>query len=556
MTGNGASGTLRVVPLGGLGEIGLNCLVLEYERAAIAIDCGLMFPEPHMLGVDIVIPDFRYLRSLGDSLLGFVLTHGHEDHIGALPFVLREVEVPVFAPPMAAGLVREKLLEHELSGRCRLVEFRPGQPWDLGPFRIDPVHVTHSTVDSVALAVRTPLGVVLHTGDFKLDYTPVDGRPPDLHRLAEYGAEGVLLLLSDSTNVEREGYTPTERAVHAGLDRIFRETTGKVFFSTFSSHIHRLRQAIELSGAYGRRIAVVGRALQESLRIAAELGHLPLAPGAFVDLETAATMEPGRLTILASGSQGEALSALARIAMDDHRLVKMLPGDAVVLSARVIPGNERLVANMVNHMCRRGATIHTERTAPVHVSGHASQEELKTMIRLLRPKYFVPLHGEYRHLVRHGALAREMGLPPENTFVIENGQVLEIRADGAELRDPVPAGRVFVDGKGIGDVGDIVLRDRRHLSRDGIVLAVLAIDQHTGEILSGPELVTRGFVAEENQGVLEEAKALLLEHLRNSGAETRTDSFEMSEEVRKLLRRHFAKTLDRRPVILPLILEM
>ncbi len=553
---SGDGGPLRIIPLGGLGEIGLNCLVLEYGRAAVAVDCGLMFPETHMFGVDLVIPDVSYLRGLGDRLLAILISHGHEDHIGAVPFVLRDLDVPVFAPPMAAGLIREKLREHELEGRRSVYVLEVGRPFQLGPLGIEPIAVTHSIVDSYAFAFTTPLGVVLHSGDFKIDHTPVDGRPTDLQRLGELGARGVLLLLSDSTNAEVEGFTPTERAVFPALEKIFRDTEGKVFFSTFSSHIHRMLQVIELSRAHGRQVAVVGRSVETSLRIAGELGHLPIAPE-FLDPAAVDRIPAREVTVLTSGSQGEPLSALARIAMDDHREIHMRPGDAVILSSRFIPGNEKVISNMINHMCRRGARVYHQNIAPVHVSGHASQEELKLLLRLTRPRYFVPIHGEYRHLARHRALACEVGIRPENAFAIENGQVLEVGADGARIAEPVPAGRVFVDGKGVGDVEDVILRDRRHLSRDGLVLAVLGINQQTGEIVSGPDLVSRGFaVEEETQAYFEQARALVLERLAQITPESRADQFEVKEEVRKVLKRYFAKTLARRPVILPFVVEM
>ena len=547
---------IRVIPLGGLGEIGLNCLVLEYGRAAILIDCGLMFPEHYMLGVDLVIPDVTYLRELRDRLLGIVITHGHEDHIGALPYVLREVDVPVYAPPMAHGLVREKLKEHRLLDMARLQVFRPGEAWDLGPFHIDPIHMTHSIVDAVALAVGTPAGTVLHTGDFKLDQTPIDGRASDIARLAEYGAKGVLLLLSDSTNVEHGGHTASECSVRGGLDLAFRESQAKVFFSTFSSHIHRIRQVLELSQMHGRKVAIVGRSFQNTIRIGTELGHLPLIPGLFVEQEDIAAMAPEKITVLTSGSQGEAMSALTRISMDDHK-VKMLPGDSVILSSRFIPGNERIIMGVVNHMVRRGARVYHHESTPVHVSGHASQEELKWMLRLTRPRYFVPVHGEYRHLVRHRALACEVGIDPDNTYVVENGNVFEIGTDRAGVVGEVSAGRVLVDGKGVGDVADIVLRDRRHLAQDGVVLAILGISQKTGEVISGPDLIGRGLANEEEmQGHFEQARSLVLECLQGLAAESRTDSHEVQEEVRKTLKRYFSKTLERRPVILPFVMEM
>jgi ribonuclease J len=533
-------------------------MVVEYGNAAFAIDCGVMFPETHMLGIDLVIPDLSYIQQLGERFLGFVMTHGHEDHIGALPYALRDLNVPVFAPPMAAGLVGEKLKEHELADRVRLNVLKPRQPWQLGPFQIEAIHVTHSIVDAVALAIRTPLGTILHTGDFKLDQTPLDDERTDLQRIGEYGAEGVLLLLSDSTNVEHEGVTPSERSVRGGIERIFRDTAGKIFFSTFSSHVHRLQQVLELAQVNGRRVAVIGRSLTASIQIATELGHLRYPPALIVDVGALATLPSDQAVVLTTGSQGEALSALVRIAMDDHGQVKMHPGDAVILSARIIPGNERTISNLINHMVRRGATVHHSHGAAVHVSGHASQEELKLMLALTRPRYFVPVHGEYRHLARHRALAQSMGLAPEDTFLLEDGNVLAIDPVGARMLDEsVSAGRVFVDGKGIGDISDIVLRDRRHLSQDGLVLAVLALDQHSGELINGPDFVTRGFIPEDSgHEYLEQAKTVVREALAQITPESRTDSLEVKEEVRKALKRYFARTLERRPVILPFIMEM
>ena len=557
MSGTNGSGLLRVIPLGGLGEIGLNCLVLEYGDWAIAIDCGLMFPELHMLGIDLVIPDLSYLQRLGDRFLGFVITHGHEDHVGALPYVLRDLPAPVYATPMAAGLLTEKLREHNLLDDTRLEVFRPRQPWEMGPFTIEAVHMTHSIVDAVALAIRTPAGTVIHSGDFKLDQTPIDGAASDLQRLAEYASDGVLLLLSDSTNSEREGYTPSERTVRGDLDRIFREAPGKIFFSTFSSHVHRLSQVLELSQRYERRVITVGRSMQNSIKIASQLGYLEYPLSLFADVSELRHLDPQRVTLLITGSQGEPLSALIRIAVGDHGQVRMEPDDAVVLSSRIIPGNERPISNMVNHIYRRGARVHHAANGHVHVSGHASQEELKLLLRLVRPRYFVPVHGEYRHLVRHRALAQSVGMAPESTFLLEDGHVLEIDASGARMAAAVHAGRVFVDGKGIGDVEDVVLRDRRHLSSDGLVLAILAIDQHSGEIIAGPDLLSRGFIIEENgQEYLDRAKDVVVQTLRNITAESRTDSMEVKEEVRKSLKRFFARTLERRPVIVPFIMEM
>lgn len=550
-------GVLRIIPLGGLGEIGLNCLVVEYGGYAFTIDCGLMFPESHMLGVDRVIPDPTYLRQFGDRFLGFVITHGHEDHIGALPYLLRDLQAPVYAPPMAAGLITERLREHNLLGRTQLEVVRPRRAWEMGPFTIEPVHMTHSIVDACGLIVRTPIGTIVHSGDFKLDETPIDDAPPDLQRLSEIAQEGVLLLLSDSTNVDRPGRTPSERVVRDGLDAVFRESPGKIFFSTFSSHVHRLRQAIELSQRYDRRIAIVGRSLHNSIRIATQLGYLEYPPALFADISEIPSIAPQRLTMLTTGSQGEPLSALIRIAEGDHPHVKMLPDDAVVLSARIIPGHEKPISNMINHIYRRGARTYQSGSSPIHTSGHASRDELESLIRLVRPRYFVPVHGEYRHLAQHRGLAQSTGMAPDDTFLIENGGVLEITPEGARQTDPVQAGRIYVDGKGVGDVERAVLRDRQHLSSDGVVLAVLAVDQHGGSIISGPDLISRGLILEEQgQVFLEEATSVVRARIDQLAPESRTDTLEVKEEMRRALKRFFAKKLDRRPLIIPFVVEM
>ncbi|MFN8641949.1 MAG: ribonuclease J [Candidatus Binatia bacterium] len=551
------SAALRVIPLGGLGEIGLNCLVLEYQGEAIAIDCGVMFPDPSLLGVDLVIPEFDYLRQLGDRFRGFVITHGHEDHIGALPYALRDLAVPVWATPMAAGLIGARLREHDLDGRVDLRTYRPRETWEAGPFAIDPIHVTHSIVDAVGLAITTPLGVVVHTGDFKIDYTPIDGRGPDIQTFAEYGARGVLLLLSDSTNVEHAGSTGSERGVRGGLESVFQGVDGRIFFSTFSSHIHRLQQVIDLSEATDRRVVIVGRSLVNSVRIATDLGYLRAPLGIYADVAELASLPPQRVTVLTSGSQGEPLSALTRISMGDHGGVKMEAGDAVVLSSRIIPGNERPISNMINHMYRRGAQVFTSRNADVHVSGHASRDELAMMLNLVRPRYFVPVHGEFRHLSEHVRLARSVGLAEDAVVLLEDGQVLAIDAHGPRRVDPVSAGRVLVDGKGIGDISDIVLRDRRHLSQDGLLLAVLALDQHTGELIAGPDFSARGSSPRAIQARLfDEARDVVIATLGDLAPESRTDTLEVKEEVRKALRRYLSRTLDRRPVVVPFVLEM
>jgi ribonuclease J len=561
----GAGDVLRVIPLGGLGEIGLNLLVLEYGDAAIAIDCGVMFPDEQMLGIDVAIPDLTYLRTLGPRFRGIFLTHGHEDHIGALPYVLAEWAVPVWGTPLTVGFVRERLRERGVRatigtyGGPRATGSRGEggtEPCVVGPFSVEPFAMTHSIPDSVGLAIRTPVGTVVHTGDFKIDQTPLDGRLPDLARLAELGEEGVLLLMSDSTNVEHEGVTASERTVGAYFEQIFRQATGRVVVTTFSSHIHRMQQAVDAAVRHGRKVALVGRSLLSHVAVARDLDLLSVPDGTLVDLATARDLPRERVALITAGSQAEAASALVRIAMDAHKQVSLEPGDTVVLSSRIIPGNERAIASLVNHLYRRGAIVHYGRTTPVHVSGHAAQEELKLVLNLVRPRYFVPVHGEYRHLVRHVRLAVEVGVPAAHCHLLEDGDVLELDQDGARRGDRVTAGRVFVDGKGMGDVADEVLRDRRHLSEDGLVLAVLAVHQQSGEIVGGPDLVSRGVLAEEaSPEVLEQAKNAVLEAVQAINPESRTDPAAVQEEVRRALRRYF-KRFDRRPVILPFVMEM
>jgi ribonuclease J len=554
-----SDGTLRIIPLGGLGEIGLNLMLIEYcpansdEVAAIAIDCGLMFPEQEMLGIDIVIPDFSYLREKR-HLKAVVFTHGHEDHIGALPHLLREFNVPVYGTPFTLGLLRDKLDEHGLLDETELHEFRPRQSWQIGPFTVEGIHVTHSIVDAVALAITTPLGTIIHTGDFKLDQTPIDGRRSDLTRLAEWGERGVLLLLSDSTNVERLGSTPSERAVTRPLEDLMAHTRGKVLVATFASHIHRIRQVIDLSLAQGRAVGVVGRSLLDNIEVARDTGHLKIPPDAFIDVTRVADRDPQTVTLLTTGSQGEPLSALSRVAAGDHPQIKLRPGDTVILSSRVIPGNERAIARLVDHLCRRGAEVYYEAIACVHVSGHASQEELQLMLNLVRPRFFVPIHGEYRYLVRHCELARGVGVDPTGVFLLEDGQVLEITSEGACVTAPVRAGRVFVDG--LGGIEEEVLRDRRHMAEDGLVVAILGIAQQTGELLGGPDLLSRGFLPANNGEGFAAAREAVCATLAELPSESRTDTGVVKEQVRQTLRRYFRRTFGRRPVVLPVVMEM
>ncbi len=554
---------LRLVPLGGLGEIGLNLMLLELHSsggplpdAALAIDCGVMFPTAETPGIDLVIPDLGYLRSLGSRLLGVALTHGHEDHIGALPFLLREQPMPVWGSAFTMGLVTNKLAEHGI-GDEQLHVFEPRSRFEVGPFGVEPLHMTHSIVDAAGFAVHTPLGTVVHTGDFKIDHTPVDGRTSDLDRLAELGGEGVLLLLSDSTNVGRPGTTPSERSVAPALEHVFMRSRGKVVAATFASHIHRLQQVIELSAKHERKVALLGRSLIENVRIARGLGKLAVPTEAIVSLDEIQKLPSEHVTLLTTGSQGEPRSALARLAAGDLADVAIEPGDSLVLSARVIPGNERAVTTLVNHAVRRGAEVFREEILDVHTSGHASQEELKLVLRLVRPKYFVPVHGEYRHLARHVRLAVETGVDAERCFLLEDGESLVIDGAGARRDEPVPHGRVFVDGKGVGDVQELVLRDRRHLAEDGLVLAVLGIDRASGDIVVGPDLVSRGFVLEgASQSLLDEARAAVVGAVGAIAAESRTETAEVQEVVRRTLKRFFSKRLDRRPMILPVVMEM
>ena len=547
---------LRIIPLGGLGEFGLNMMLLEYGDAAIAIDCGLMFPGADLLGIDLVIPDVSYLLEKKDSLKGIVLSHAHEDHVGALPYILNRLSVPIFGTRLTLGLLNNKLREHGLDTTADIREITAGKPWEIAPFQVEGIRVTHSLMDCLALAIETPVGTVIHTGDFKIDNTPMEGEMFDFQRFAAYGEKGVLLLLSDSTNVERSGYTPSEREVGRNLEQIFQESRGKILVSTFSSSIPRIQQVVDISESCGRRVVLSGRSMIRNSQVAAELGYLRLPRSFMTENEPWHELPAERLTFLTTGSQGEPLSVLHRVALDDHKSIKVDPGDTVILSSKFIPGNEKTISNLINHLYRRGAEVHYEKVSEIHVSGHASQEELKTMLQLTRPRYFVPIHGEYRHLVKHRKLAQEVGVPQDHCFVLEDGDVLEITATSAKKVQPIQAGRVFVDGKGVGDVGDVVIRDRRHLSEDGMVLAVMAIHQQSGEIVAGPDLISRGFMRdEEGEEVLGQARKVVLDILASLNRETRTDPAELQEEVRKALRRYFRKRFERHPVVLPYIIE-
>ncbi|MEK7803701.1 MAG: ribonuclease J [Deltaproteobacteria bacterium] len=556
-TGTTAQNTLRIIPLGGLGEIGLNMMVMEYADSIIVIDCGLMFPEDYMLGIDIVIPDITYLRKNKKKVKAFIITHGHEDHTGALPFVLREIKAPVYGTPLTIGLIKEKLEEFKLDRETEFKTVKPRDKVSVGPFEIEFIRVSHSIADGAGLAIKTPVGVVIHTGDFKLDQTPVDGEILDYARFSEYGENGVLLLLSDSTNVEKEGYTVSEKEVGVTFGEIFRKSSGRIIVAAFSSNIHRIQQVLDVADNFGRKVTLNGRSMVANVRIAQELGYLKVPDGLIVDLKEIDNLPPQRAVLLTTGSQGEPMSALTRMALDDHKQIRVRSGDTVILSSKFIPGHEKAISNMMNHLYRRGAEVIYEKVSEIHVSGHASQEELKLMLNMVKPRHFIPVHGEYRHLVKHSQLAEKVGVKKENIVLAEDGDVVEVTEGSISVRERVESGKVFVDGKGVGDVRDMVLKDRKHLSQDGLVIAILALNEKTGEIIYGPDIITRGVVFEEESAeLLENARNIVIEVLGNINVEAKTDWLEVKEELRRALRRYFNKTLERRPVILPLIVEI
>ncbi|MGB9146475.1 MAG: ribonuclease J [Acidobacteriaceae bacterium] len=552
-----ADAKLQIIPLGGLGEFGMNCLALRYKDDIVVIDAGLMFPESELLGVDIVVPDISYLVENRQHVRAIVLTHGHEDHIGGLPWILSELNVPVYGTEFTLAYVEGKLEEHALLDDTELIEINPGSRFTLGAFTIEPIRVTHSLVDCVALAIETPVGVVIHTGDFKIDLSPPDGKAFDLHRFAEYGQRGVLALLQDSTNVDRPGYTPSEWAVKPRLDEIFSRTRKKLFFSCFSSSIYRIRIAIELARQHGRKVAIVGRSMIESSEIAQDLGYLELAPGVIIHPGQIGDHAPEEIMVLISGTQGEPMSALSRAAVDNHKHARIAPGDTVILSSRIIPGNEKSIFRVIDHLCRRDAhVIYDDGSAGlIHVSGHASQEEQRLMINLLRPKFFIPIHGYYRHLKKHAEVAQRLGVV-DLAMVIENGEVLELDRDNARKNGKVTAGRVCIDSGSSADVvEDLVIRDRRHLSEDGIVLPILTINKLSGKVERQPELVSRGFVGGEPD-LMEGARQVVTQTLENSSDEEKADYGVIKEKIRIDLKRYIQKNTSRRPLIMPVILEI
>jgi ribonuclease J len=546
---------LKIIPLGGLGEFGMNCLALRWEDDIIVIDAGLMFPESELLGVDIVVPDITYLLENKQHVRAIVLTHGHEDHIGGLPWILSEIKVPVYATEFTLAFVEGKLEEHHLLDETTLIEIAPKEKFTIGPFTIEPIRVTHSLVDCVALAIETPVGIVIHTGDFKIDLSPLDDKAFDLHTFAEYGNRGVLALLQDSTNVERPGYTPSERAVRPRLDEIFSRARKKIFFSCFSSSIYRIRIAMELAREHKRKIAIIGRSMVESTEIAQDLGYLNLPGGLVINPGQMRDYGVDQLMILISGTQGEPMSALSRAAVDNHRHAHIDAGDTVVLSSRIIPGNEKSIFRVIDHLYRRDANVIYDDGSHglIHVSGHGSQEEMRLLINLVRPKFFVPVHGDYRYLRRHAQIAMETG-SVEHAIVIEDGDVLELDKDDARKIDKVTAGRVLIDsGSSIDVVEDLVIRDRRILSEDGIVLTVLAINKRSGKLEQPPEVVMRGFGGAD---ITEQAREVVLKTLDGLSGEQKTDYGMVKEKVRVDLKRLIQKTTGRRPLIMPVIMEI
>ena len=534
-------------------------MVFEVADALLVVDAGIMFPGIEHLGVDIVIPDITYLRENQSRIQGIVLTHGHEDHIGALPYILEEVNVPVYGTAFTLALARPKLEEHGLLEEVELNEIRPGTPFELGPFRVELIHLTHSTIEAGALAIETPLGVILHTGDFKFDSTPLDGRLSDLHTLAEYGQRGILALFSDSTNVDRPGMTPSERTVRERFAETFRQASGRVIVCCFSRSVHRMQLVADLAVEYGRRLAVVGRSMTQVIEIARRMGRLRVPPGLMIPPREVRQVPPDETAILMTGSQGEPMAALPRAAVAKHRHVTIEPGDDVLLSTRLIPGNEVTIFRMIDHLYRRGARVQYQdgTQPPVHVSGHASREELRLMISLLRPQYFVPIHGEYRQLCRHARLAQEMGTAEENIFVIESGEVLEFDSDGARRAGRVPVGRVCIDVGTLDEVEDVILKERRHISEDGIVVPVLAINKHTGALENQPEIISRGFISmQEAQDLVVSARQVIHRTLEKSSPEERGDWGVVKEKIRAALRRHMDQETGKRPLVLPVILEV
>jgi ribonuclease J len=551
---------LQIIPLGGLGEFGMNCMAVRYGDDIIVLDAGMMFPDAELLGVDIVTPDFTYLEQNREHVRGLILTHGHEDHIGGIPFLLAQMNIPVYGTAFTLALVERRLEEHQMLDSAKLHKIKPGGKLTLGPFSIEFIHVTHSIVSCILLAITTPLGVIIHTGDYKVDPTPTDNELFDLHTLAEYGKRGVLLLMSDSTNVDRPGYTESERAVGPRLEDLFVRSPRRLVISCFSSSIHRLQQILDLAQEYGRKVAFLGRSMNNTTEIAHDLGLLTIPNGILLRPQDIMQTAPSKLVAIASGTQGEPMSALSRVAVDNHKQLSLEPGDTVALSSRIIPGNEKGIYRMMNHIAKRGAdVIYGSMNPPIHVSGHGSAEELRLVLNLVRPRFFVPIHGEYRQMAKHAQLAQHLShLGLEETFILESGQTLMIDSNGARKGETVTVGRVCIDSGSIGDVvEDLIIRDRRHLSEDGFVLPIIAINKNSGRAEGLPEIVSRGFMSmEEGTDLLRDARQLVLKTIEGSTAEERGDWGVMQEKIRADLKRFISKQTSRRPLIMPVILEV
>ena len=548
---------LKIIPLGGLNEIGKNMTAYEYGGEIIIVDCGMAFPGDDMYGIDCVIPDVTYLIKNRSRLRGMFITHGHEDHIGAIPYVLKQINVPIYCTRFTAGLIRLKLQEHRLLDSTKLVTVEAGQTVKAGKFQVEFIHVNHSIADSVAFAIHTRMGTVVHTGDFKIDSTPIDGEVIDLARFGELGKQGVLALLADSTNAERPGFTPSERSVGASFDALFRGCEERIIITTFASNVDRIQQIIDVAARYGRKVAVTGRSMENAMKVSTELGYMNIPDGVVMDLNHIKSLPKNKICIITTGSQGETMSALSRMAFSTHRQVDILPGDRIIISASTIPGNEHAMGNVINELYRKGAEVVNERERALHVSGHACQEELKIIHALVKEKFFIPVHGEQRHLKLHAKLAQEMGMDPRNILVSEIGRVIELTPNSAKLAGTVTAGKVFVDGYGVGDVGSVVLRDRRHLAQDGMVVVVLSLSGEDGSIVSGPDIITRGFVyVKESEGLMDELRQVALDAVLSIDARSATDWSAIKGQIKGDLSNYLYKKTKRSPMILPVIMEV
>ena len=548
---------LKIIPLGGLDEIGKNITVFEYGNEIVLVDCGLEFPEDDMLGVDLVIPDITYLEKNKDKIKGLVVTHGHEDHIGAIPYVLKQINIPIYATRLTVGLIKNKLEEHKLLASTKLVTVEQGQTINFGNIKVEFIRSSHSIPDSVMLAIHTPVGVVLHTGDFKVDFTPIDDKIMDIGRIAELGNKGILALMSDSTNSERKGYTMSERTIGDVFDRLFQNNQKRIVVATFASNVHRVQQIVNSAEKYGRKIAVCGRSMINMIETAREIGYIDAPENMFIDIDMIKNYTDDQLVIITTGSQGETMSALTRMAAGEHKKVVITPNDMVIISATPIPGNEKLVSNVINDLMQIGAEVIYSALENVHVSGHACQEEQKLIISLTKPKYFMPVHGEYRQLRAHAETAKEMGIPAENIFILENGKTLELNKKEAKITTSVPSGKILVDGLGVGDVGNIVLRDRQHLSQDGLIVIVMTMDSATGEIVSGPDVVSRGFVyVRESETLMDYVKRVIKQEVKTFEEEGVRDWSTIKSTLKDDLRDYIFQRTKRNPMILPIIMEV